>query len=110
MHCSKHVLGCNVLLDHLVGAAKQRRRHGEAERLGGLEIDGQLYLSDLLDRQVGRLLALENPPGVDADLTERISKTASIAHQAADCGELAKLIDRGHRMTESQRGELFASA
>jgi hypothetical protein len=26
-------------LDYLVGAGKQHRRHGEAERLGGLEID-----------------------------------------------------------------------
>jgi hypothetical protein len=27
------------LLNHLIGASKQRRRHIEAERLGGLEID-----------------------------------------------------------------------
>jgi hypothetical protein len=30
------------LFDHLVGAGKKRRRHGDAERLGGLEIDYQL--------------------------------------------------------------------
>jgi len=27
------------LFDHLVGLRKQRCRHGEAERLGGLEVD-----------------------------------------------------------------------
>ena len=39
----------------------------EAERLGGLEIDDQLELGRLLDRQVGGLLALEDATGVDAD-------------------------------------------
>ena len=27
--------------DHLIGADEQRGRHGEAERLGGLEIDAR---------------------------------------------------------------------
>ena len=67
------------------------RRDGEAERLGGLEIDDQFDFRGLLDRQVGGLLAFENAPGVDTDLTVRIRKTASIAHQAAGRGEPAKL-------------------
>ena len=48
-------------------------------------------LVDLLDRQVGRLLALENPAGVDADLTVSVRNAGSIAHQAAGRDELAKL-------------------
>ena len=43
------------------------------------------------DRQVGRLLALENPAGVDAGLTVRVRKIAAVAHQAAGHGELAIL-------------------
>ena len=34
----------NWLLDHLVGTREQHRRQGEAERLGGLEIDHQFVL------------------------------------------------------------------
>ena len=40
--------------------ASRVRRHVEAERLGGLEVDDQLELGRLLHRQVGRLLALED--------------------------------------------------
>ena len=42
------------LLDYLVGDREQRRRHLEAERLRGLEIDHQLELGRLLNRQFGR--------------------------------------------------------
>jgi hypothetical protein len=57
------------LFDHLVGAAEKRQRHGKPERLGSLEIDDQLDFRGLLDRQIDRLLTLENPAGVDADRT-----------------------------------------
>ena len=40
----------SVLFDHLIGAGKQRRWYGEAERLGGLKIDYQLILARSLHR------------------------------------------------------------
>src|SRR6266581_9297581 len=46
--------------DHLVGAGEQHRRHFEAERFRSLEIDNQLELGWLLDRQIGRLGALQD--------------------------------------------------
>src|SRR5262245_25360883 len=55
------------LFNHLVGAREQRRRHVDAKHLRSLEIDHQLELGRPLDRQVRRLSALENLPGIKAD-------------------------------------------
>src|SRR6476620_3594181 len=43
------------LFDHLVGAGEERRWNGEAEGLGGLEVDRQLEFGWLLHWQIGRL-------------------------------------------------------
>src|SRR6187200_1716040 len=52
------------LLDHLVDAGEQRRRHGETERLRRLEIHGQVEMRRLLDREVGWL----RPPSNAIDI------------------------------------------
>jgi hypothetical protein len=62
VQCSKR-----ILFDHLVGAADERQRDSETERLGGLEVDDQFDFRRLLDRQITRLLALQNSSDVDAD-------------------------------------------
>ena len=41
------------LFDHLVGAGEEGLRHGEAERLGGVQADDQLELARLLHGQLG---------------------------------------------------------
>jgi hypothetical protein len=53
-------------LNYLIGGGQQRLRDSKAERLGGLEVDGQLDFYGLLDRQISRFLAFENAPGIDA--------------------------------------------
>jgi hypothetical protein len=48
------------LFNHLVGAAEQRQRDGQAEHLGGLEVDHELEFGGLTRLVPGRL------PCVDA--------------------------------------------
>ena len=55
--------------DHLVGAGEHGRRDVEAERPGRHQIDHQFEFGWLHHRQVRRFLALEDAPGIDADLT-----------------------------------------
>ena len=72
MRCSKR-----TLFDHLVGAGEQRRRHFEAERFGGLEINCELVRRRCLDRKVGGLLALEDAADINAVLSHCIRDTSA---------------------------------
>jgi hypothetical protein len=48
--CSKNPLLNASLFDHLVGGGEQRRGHGQAERLSGLEVDYEFEFGRLNDR------------------------------------------------------------
>src|SRR3954469_9812943 len=91
------------LFNRLVGTGEKRLWHGQAERLGGLQIDHQLKLGRLLDWQIGRPLAVEDLSYVAAELVKRAAEARSIADQAAESGEVAKIIDRRNRMACRQR-------
>src|SRR5262245_47713276 len=52
--------------DHLVGEREQRRRHFDAERARRLQIEHELEPGRLHDRNVGRLLALEDTARINA--------------------------------------------
>src|SRR5215471_32560 len=93
--------------DYLIGNGEHLVRNLETERLGGLEVYDQLDFRGSLDRQIGGLLALENPAGVNAGNTGRVWDTAAVAHQAAGRGERAIREDRRQSVAERQSGELF---
>jgi hypothetical protein len=96
------------LIDHLVGAARQCRRHLDAERLRRAQVDHKFNPGRLHDRQVGRFCALENAARIDAGLPVRIRNAGSVAHQAAGRGELAPFINRRRCMACCQHDELLA--
>src|SRR6516225_5180412 len=79
-----------MLVDHLVSQLLQVERNVEAEHSGSVEIDDELELRGLLDRQVGRPLTLENPRGVDADLAIAVDNAGAVSHQPAGGSELTQ--------------------
>src|SRR5262249_5228377 len=93
--------------DHLVGAGEQRDRKGKTKHLGCFEIDYQFDFCGSLDRQVCRLLALENTARICASLTIGIAGNARIAHQTAGYDGCARLEDRRHPVAKRQGSELF---
>jgi hypothetical protein len=94
------------LLDHILGACQQPDRKYDPERLCGFEVEGQFDPYGLLDRHIGRFVALENAAGVGASQV-RGAVGAAIAHQAAGLGVLTVGVHRGQRMVCRQRQELF---
>src|SRR5262249_57831921 len=71
---------------------RQRERDRKAERLGGLEVDVQLDFGGLLDRQIGGVVALENPAGIESGDSMRVPDAWSLPHQTSPPPELPPLV------------------
>ena len=80
---------CPLLFDHLIGALQERLRDGEAERLGGLEIDDQLEFRRWLDRQIAGLGALENTIDICRRTPVEVGQINAVRNKTATTRELA---------------------
>jgi hypothetical protein len=83
------------LFDHLVGECEQLRWDFKAKCLRGLEIDHKLPHGLLKHRQVGRLLASENPAGIISQPLITFGNILRVAHQAARHGKLPPRVNCG---------------
>jgi hypothetical protein len=84
--------------DHLVGAAEQRRRHVEPERLGGLGVEHQLEFGRLLHRKVRGLLAPED--AVDVTGGEPVVPSIMAASALLSARSAANAVAPGRRKTK----------
>src|SRR4051812_49022503 len=92
-----------VSFNNLVGAGQHDGWDGEAERLGGLEVDYELVGGRALHRQVAGLRALQDAAGVVADDLVHVGPARAVAREAALGHELARWED-GRQLTRG--GEL----
>src|SRR5947199_129509 len=76
--------------DHLVGAREQRRRHVQAERSGGFEVDDQFMLDRFLHRQVRRIGPLEDTVDISGGAPKQIEVLGPIRYETAAGDVVAK--------------------
>ena len=93
----------DVSFNYLVGKCRKHRGYLETECPRGLEINDELELDRLVDRQIARLVTFEDSASINADLAISISKAYAITYQPTRNSIVAKLID-------GRQPELRASA
>src|SRR5215510_9292653 len=81
------------LFDHFIGHGKQSGRHVEADCLGSLDVDDELKLGCLLNRNVRRLLTLEDAIDICRGSPVGFGRINTVGHEAAAGDVIAIGID-----------------
>src|SRR5262245_6961738 len=79
--------------DHLSHLEEERGWNGEAQRLGGLQVDDQLEGHCLLHGEIGGFSALQNLIDIDNDTPDSLKLTGSIGHEATRHHEILVRVD-----------------
>src|SRR5262249_37209947 len=96
------------LLDHLVGAQQDGRRHLKPECPGGLKIENELKSCRLHNWQISGLLALQNTPSVGSNQRRVLRTARAVAHKTASGDKFAPFVKRWNAMTRGKCNEFVA--
>src|SRR5215831_40506 len=91
------------LFDHFVSPQPNRRRHREAERLGGLEVHDHLEFCRKLHREIARLRAAQKAIDISGGTTKAIYPVGSVGEQTAVSGKDRVRIDRRYIVSGRRR-------
>src|SRR5262245_56898477 len=80
-------------LDHLVGSHEHARRHGQAERPGGLKVDDRFILSRCLHWKVGGLNTTQDTVDIGCSLPKLIDAVGAVAQETTGHDEETVRID-----------------
>src|SRR4051794_41934091 len=98
------------LFDDFISAGEQRRRNGEPERLGGLEVERHFEFRRLHYRQIGRLLAFQYPAAIDGRIAIGGGEVGAVTDEAAERDVVAPAVAGGNGMFGGERDDGGAPA
>src|SRR5206468_8162130 len=85
--------------DDLIGAGLQRERHVQPQSFGGPQVDDELELGGLLNRQLGWLGAVQNATDVGRGAAKQIGEIGAIGQQASARGKQPVGVGRRQAMS-----------
>src|SRR5216684_2341375 len=92
-------------LDHLVGAGEQHVWNGDSQRLRCREVDYQLELGWLLDRDIAGLRPAQNLVDQVGSASEQSREVRSVGHESPSLGKIASSEDRRQPCVQCKRND-----